>query len=192
MNEMIEPVGGSVVSYYPTEADALNFTNLLGYGNSYIVGDGGPFGGYTSWRLASNSNGSSPQNIVYINGDILNDDGSYFLYPSAPCFLEGTKILTDKEPFMEELSKYYFDFDESFNFLKELDVYDFDLSKDIYCTKIVPTYAEFRIGNEYGTADYVTISIIANKLTIACKWQGKSQEKPYLSNTIILRKLGNK
>ena len=92
MNELIEPVG-SALTYYYTEADALNYTNQLGYGSSFVVGDGGPFGGYTSWRLAANSNGSSPQNIVYVNGDTLNNDGSYQLYPSAPCFLEGTTIL---------------------------------------------------------------------------------------------------
>jgi len=92
MNELIEPVGYALTYYY-TEADALNYTNQLGYGSSFVVGDGGPFGGYTSWRLAANSSGSSPQNIVYVNGDILNNDGSYQLYPSAPCFLEGTTIL---------------------------------------------------------------------------------------------------
>jgi hypothetical protein len=95
MNELVEPVG-SALSYYPTEADALNYTNPLGYGVSYVVGDGGPFGpggGYTSWRLASNSTGTSPQNVVYTNGNVLNNDGSYYLYPSAPCFLEGTTIL---------------------------------------------------------------------------------------------------
>jgi hypothetical protein len=95
MNELVEPVGFAI-SYYPTEADALASTNTLGNGSSYIVGDGGPFGpggGYTSWRLASNSNGTSPQNVVYTNGSVLNNDGSYYLYPSAPCFLEGTTIL---------------------------------------------------------------------------------------------------
>jgi hypothetical protein len=95
MNELTEPVGGSPITYYPTEADALNYTNYLGSGN-YTVGSGGPFGpggGYTSWRLASNSNGTSPQNVVYVNGSVLNSDGSYFLYPSAPCFLEGSTIL---------------------------------------------------------------------------------------------------
>jgi hypothetical protein len=92
MNELTEPVGAAL-AYYPTEADALNYTNQLGFGASFVVGDGGPFGGYTSWRLAANSNGSSPQNIVYVNGDTLNNDGSYYLYPSAPCFLEGTTIL---------------------------------------------------------------------------------------------------
>jgi hypothetical protein len=97
MNELAEPVGFAVV-YYPTEADALANINQLGYGTSYIVGDGGPFGpggGYTSWRIASNSIGTSPQNVVYTNGSTLNNDGSYYLYPSAPCFLEGTTILCE-------------------------------------------------------------------------------------------------
>lgn len=98
MNELTEPVGIPLaISYYPTEADALAFTNSLGSSNTYLVGDGGPFGGYTSWRIASNSDGTSPQNVVYVNGDTLNSDGSYNLYPSAPCFLEGTTILCQVE-----------------------------------------------------------------------------------------------
>jgi hypothetical protein len=101
MNELAEPVGTGL-SYYPTEADALAGTNSLGGSGNFIVGDGGPFGGYTSWRLASNSNGSSPQNIVYVNGDTLINDGNYYLYPSAPCFLEGTTILCQ----VEGLEKY--------------------------------------------------------------------------------------
>lgn len=92
MNEFAQPVG-SALTYYPTEADALSYSNPLGFGNSYVVGSGGPFGGYTSWRLASNSSGSSSKSIVYSNGDALNADGSYNLYPSAPCFLEGSTIL---------------------------------------------------------------------------------------------------
>lgn len=92
MNEFAEPVGVGV-AYYPTEADALGYTNSLGFGASFVVGDGGPFGGYTSWRLASNSTGTSSQALVYVNGDTLISDGSYYLYPSAPCFLEGSTIL---------------------------------------------------------------------------------------------------
>ena len=92
MNELAEPVGIGL-AYYPTEADALAYTNSFGFGASFTVGDGGPFGGYTSWRLASNSVGTSPQNVVYANGSLLNNDGSYYLYPSAPCFLEGSTIL---------------------------------------------------------------------------------------------------
>ena len=93
MNEFAEPVGATYIHYYPTQADALAGTNTLGYSVTYEVGSDGPFGGYTSWRLASNSTGSSSQALVYVNGDILNSDGSYYLYPSAPCFLEGSTIL---------------------------------------------------------------------------------------------------
>jgi hypothetical protein len=96
MNELAEPVG-TVVTYYSTEADALANTNVLGYGGGYTVGSGGPFGPYTSWRIASNSSGSSPQNVVYVNGDVLNSDGNYYLYPAAPCFLEGATILCQVE-----------------------------------------------------------------------------------------------
>jgi hypothetical protein len=110
MNEFIEPVGGIGVSYYPTETDALNYTNSLGFTSSFIVGDNGPYGGYTSWRIASNSTGSSSQSVVYPNGSVLNGDGSYYMYPSAPCFLEGSTILCEVDGFetyvpVEELKK---------------------------------------------------------------------------------------
>ena len=112
MNELAEPVG-ALLTYFPTEADALAYSNILGYGGTFIVGDGGPFGpggGYTSWRIASNSAGSSPQNVVYPNGSVLNADGAYYLYPSAPCFLEGSTILcevdgVEKYVSVEELKK---------------------------------------------------------------------------------------
>lgn len=81
------------ITYYANEADALANTNPIGYTWSFVVGDGGPFGGYTSWRLASNSTGTSPQNVVYADTASLNSDGLYYLYPPAPCFLEGSKIL---------------------------------------------------------------------------------------------------
>ena len=92
MNELAESVGASTISYYPTQADALALTNSLGGGSSE-VGAGGPYGGFTSWRIASNSTGTSPQNVVYNNGDILISDGAYYMYPAAPCFLEGSTIL---------------------------------------------------------------------------------------------------
>jgi len=94
MNELAEPVGSNV-TYYATQADALAYANVIGYGAGYVVGSGGPFGGYTSWRIASNSNGTSPKNVVYQNGDTLISDGNYYLYPSNPCFLQGTTILCE-------------------------------------------------------------------------------------------------
>ena len=110
MNELAEPVGATYISYYPTQADALAATNTLGYTASYEVGADGPFGGYTSWRIASNSVGTSPQNVVYNNGDILISDGPYLLYPAAPCFLEGSTILCEVDGVeryvpVEQLSK---------------------------------------------------------------------------------------
>jgi hypothetical protein len=92
MNEFAQPVG-SPLTYYSTEADALNSTNPIGQSSDFVVGSGGPYGGFTSWRLASNSSGTSPQNAVYNDGYTLANDGSYYLYPSAPCFLEGSTIL---------------------------------------------------------------------------------------------------
>jgi hypothetical protein len=79
-----------VTAYYPTEADALATTNIIGSNGVYTVAS---VGGYSYWRLASNSTGSSSQATVYGVGDVLNSDGAYKLYPAGPCFLEGTKIL---------------------------------------------------------------------------------------------------
>ena len=90
MNEFTEPVGASGIYYYPTEANALNGTNLIQYSASYIVSS---VSGYTSWRIASNSSGSSPQSVVYVVEDEFYPDGRYNLYPAAPCFLEGSTVL---------------------------------------------------------------------------------------------------
>ena len=89
--------GGIVMYYYPTEQDAIDSTNIIGSSNSFTVGAGGPYGGFTWWRIALDSPGSSSKAVVYKNGDVLNSDGYYILYPSAPCFLEGTKILCEVE-----------------------------------------------------------------------------------------------
>ena len=95
MNEFAQPVGSSVTFYYPSESDALNNTNLfIAYGNYTIFS----VSGYNSWRIASTSTGPSPKNVVYNVGDILGGNGStdlYYLYPSAPCFLESSTILCE-------------------------------------------------------------------------------------------------
>ena len=96
MSEQAFAVGGNL-TYYPSETDALFNTNILGGSYGYIVGIADAFGtngGYTHWRIASNSSGTSSQSEVYNNGDILIGDGTYNLYPSdVPCFLEGSQIL---------------------------------------------------------------------------------------------------
>lgn len=82
------------IAYYPSEGDANSNTNMVDYnGFDYIVSSV-----YTnSWRISSNSTGTSSQSIVYTTGDTLNADGLYYLYPAAPCFLEGSKILCQVE-----------------------------------------------------------------------------------------------
>jgi hypothetical protein len=96
MSEQAFAVGGNL-TYYPSQADALANTNILGGSYGYIVGIADAFGtngGYTSWRIASNSSGPSSQSVVYNNGDTLIGPGTYNLYPSdVPCFLEGSQIL---------------------------------------------------------------------------------------------------
>jgi len=95
MNEFAEPVGGSItgIHYYAFEEDAINQTNQLDFSSNYVIL---PIGGYTSWRIASSSYGPSSQAIVYTVGNTLDSSGNtayYNLYPSAPCFREGTTIL---------------------------------------------------------------------------------------------------
>ena len=112
MSEKAFAVGVSFIAYYyATEADALAaLGNYSGFYNSGIVvsltvGDVnfGTNGGFTSWRIASNSTGTANQTLVYPNGSTISLDGIYYLYPSTPCFLEGTQILcqvNDKETYL--------------------------------------------------------------------------------------------
>jgi hypothetical protein len=103
MNEMAEPVGAPAgLYYYANQSDAENTTNSIAfnYVPNYVVGsiDYGSIAPVTSWRLAASSSGSSSQAVVYVNGNTLNSDGdtaTYHLYPAAPCFLEGSKILCE-------------------------------------------------------------------------------------------------
>jgi len=112
MNELAESVGlSSGIYYFSTEAAAIAAVTFgaeyLGYGGNsgppnfipdYTVGS---LGGYTSWKIASSSDGLSSQIGVYTPGNILDVSASsfpeayatYYLYPSAPCFLEGSTIL---------------------------------------------------------------------------------------------------
>ena len=100
MNELAEPVGRDTtpgIHYYSTEADAISGAGRLDFSSSYIITS---VGGYTNWRIASSSFGSSSQTAVYLTGDTLNSDGDtayYFIYRAYPCFKEGTQILCQVE-----------------------------------------------------------------------------------------------
>ena len=82
------------ITYFSTQADALTYTNPLPGNvgpNEYAVETRS---GISSWRIAPGvSTGSSSQAVVYQTGDVLNNDGTYRLYPGIACFLEGTEIL---------------------------------------------------------------------------------------------------
>ena len=98
MNEFAQPVGiPQNIRYFTSESDALSYTNMIGYSdyNVFTVGIiiSGNLGGYTSWRIASNSIGPSSKNLVYQNGSVLDSGDYYNLYPTAPCFLEGSTVL---------------------------------------------------------------------------------------------------
>lgn len=101
MSEQGFSVGFLGIIYFPSQADAQAFTNQLGNTSSFLVGavDSGTTGGFTSWRIQPTTSYGPDANstLVYSNGDILNNSGGsgYSLYPSAPCFLEGTKILCE-------------------------------------------------------------------------------------------------
>jgi hypothetical protein len=88
MNEQGLPVGYSPITYFSNEADAVavNFAGFLGGSYTTTVGaeDYGNLQGITHWRIASSSTGSSSQIPVYNNGDILNNDGYYFMFPGYP------------------------------------------------------------------------------------------------------------
>ena len=99
MNEFAQPVGPSqpTTFYYPSESDAMNNTNLLNQSDNYTIQS---VSGYNNWRIASRSTGPSSQNVVYNVGDVLTGNGNihlYYLYPSVPCFLEGSTILCEED-----------------------------------------------------------------------------------------------
>ena len=85
----------SLITYYLTQSDALANTNIFDNNPyNYNVAEIPPV---VNWLIASNSTGSSSKLVTYTTGDVLNNDGFYYLYPAgqgqAPCFLEGSQIL---------------------------------------------------------------------------------------------------
>jgi hypothetical protein len=103
MNEYANPVGTpTLIIYYSNYADAIAQTNFIAEQNiTYVLGDtqyiySGSIGSYTTWRVASIGEFQVPTG-VYSNGFDLDDlefsTYPFHVYPSAPCFLEGTQII---------------------------------------------------------------------------------------------------
>ena len=103
MGEHGNQVGAAALIYYSNETDALAESNAIAaQGSTWILGDipniyTGSIGSYNTWRIALISGGPTAPTGVYPNGFDLITLGlggySYHVYPSAPCFLQGTKIL---------------------------------------------------------------------------------------------------
>lgn len=93
MSETGFQVGSAYMYFYLTYADAMNLTGAIYAIASYTIPNSTETLSYATWKIAPNSSGTSPQNVVYKPGDTLISGGTYFLYYSVPCFLEGTTIL---------------------------------------------------------------------------------------------------
>lgn len=98
------------VSYFLSYTDANNAylasyngvgsfpsgNGVIAVGNSYnpiVVGtiSAGSLGGITNWRVIDSAGTLSPSS--YPNGSTLSNLYIYYLFPAAPCFLQGTRIL---------------------------------------------------------------------------------------------------
>ena len=109
MNEFALQVGGyTPLLYYNNYNDAISQVNNIGAASSFIIGADINYGNVgqiqnTLWRIASfhDNNGYNNSFVptgVYSNGTdlypLVSNAYQFNLYPSAPCFLEGTKVLT--------------------------------------------------------------------------------------------------
>ena len=96
------------------------------------------------------------------------------------------EVIIINDPFLKLLKKSYYNHNETFEFVKDIENFEGDPEREIEPIRINDTYAIFRNG-EY---DYFIVSLINNSLRIAAKWQD-TERKPILSNTLILKKLKN-
>jgi hypothetical protein len=106
-------------------------------------------------------------------------------YPGEVFGVRKNILVPQVDPFLKLLSQNYYNSNNSFDFLKELEFFEYDHTKQIDVIKIEESFATFRIEQ-----DYFTVSLIGDKLSISAKWQ-ETKNKPRLSDTIISRKLKN-
>ena len=94
------------------------------------------------------------------------------------------EVIKINDPFLKLLKKSYYNDNETFEFVKDIENFEGDPEKDIEPIIINDTYATFRNGEH----DYITVSLIGGNLRISAKWQDM-EKKPILSNTLISKKL---
>jgi hypothetical protein len=94
------------------------------------------------------------------------------------------QVLKEKEPFLKLLKDLYYKGNETFDFIKEIENYEFDEEFQVEPIDFTETTATFRVNKNY----YFSISLIYDKLRISASWQD-SEKRPILSNTLISKKL---
>lgn len=93
------------------------------------------------------------------------------------------EVIKENDPFLKLLSNLYYNHHENFEFIKEIENFDYDISEDIIPVEIKDTNATFRIDNKY-----FTVSLMDDgNLRIVAKWQD-DKKLPIISNTIISKK----
>lgn len=93
------------------------------------------------------------------------------------------EILPTDNKFLNKLKSYYTKENESFEFIKGLTNFDYDVFKQVEPISITNTTAVFRCGEN----DYLQVSLVNDQLFITGKWQD-SNKLPILSTTLIQKK----
>lgn len=106
-------------------------------------------------------------------------------YPAEVHGVRKNILLPLRDPFLKLLSANYYNHNQSFDFLKDFEFFDYDKTKEIEVIKIEDSRATFRVEQ-----NYFSVSLLGDNLGISAKWQD-TIKKPILSDTIITRKLKN-
>lgn len=93
------------------------------------------------------------------------------------------EILPDSNNFIKLLKREYYNQNETFEFIKGIENFDGDHSKDIEPIEILDNRATFRNGD----IRYMTVSVIDDVLRITAKWED-NKKLPILPNTLISKK----
>lgn len=96
------------------------------------------------------------------------------------------EVMKLKPPFLKLLKTEYYNNDETFEFVKKLDGFKWDLNEDVNVIEISDTFATFKVGEN----SFFHVSVLGDKLGIPASWNSTGEKsQPVLSNTVIARKL---
>lgn len=93
------------------------------------------------------------------------------------------EVLPEIDPFLKLLKQEYYNHNESFEFVKSIENFEGDNSKDVEPIEIKDTSFTFRCGEQ----DYYTMGLIENNFRILAQWQD-NKKRPILADTLISRK----